>query len=85
MNVTSVALVAKATSTMRLHGAPRYIILKERRILYMNFADLVSAIQSVWSMPFPFSSTLDLTIGQLIAWTTVLGVAISFGRGLIRG
>jgi hypothetical protein len=51
----------------------------------MAFADLVSAIQSVWSMPFPFSDTLDLTIGQLIAWTTVLGVAISFGRGLIRG
>lgn len=51
----------------------------------MVFADLISAISSVWAMPFPFSATLDLTIGQLIAWTTVLGVALNFGRGLIRG
>lgn len=51
----------------------------------MVFADLVTAIQSVWALEFPFSATLDLTIGQLIAWTTILGVAISFGRGLIRG
>lgn len=51
----------------------------------MVFADLIAAITSVWAMPFPFSATLDVTIGQLIAWTTILGVAVSFGRGLIRG
>jgi hypothetical protein len=49
------------------------------------FADLITAIASVWAMQFPFSATLDISIGQLIAWTTVLGVAVSFGRGLIRG
>lgn len=51
----------------------------------MVFADLISAISSVWSFTFPFSDTLDISIGQLIAWTTVLGVALNFGRGLIRG
>lgn len=51
----------------------------------MAFADLVSAVTTVWALEFPFSSTLDVTIGQLIAWTTILGVSISFGRGLIRG
>jgi hypothetical protein len=51
----------------------------------MVFADFVTSIGSVWAITFPFSSTLDISIGQLIAWTTVLGVAVSFGRGLIRG
>lgn len=51
----------------------------------MVFADLITAIEGVWALQFPFSATLDLSIGQLIAWTTVLGVAVSFGRSLIRG
>jgi hypothetical protein len=51
----------------------------------MVFADLISAITSVWALQFPFSATLDVSIGQLIAWTTILGVAVNFGRGLIRG
>ena len=51
----------------------------------MAFTDLITNIQAIWAMQFPFSATLDVSIGQLIAWTTVLGVAINFGRGLIRG
>ena len=51
----------------------------------MVFADLITAITGVWALQFPFSATLSVSLGQLIAWTTVLGVGISFGRGLIRG
>ncbi|KXK14397.1 MAG: hypothetical protein UZ14_CFX002001162 [Chloroflexi bacterium OLB14] len=51
----------------------------------MAFADFVTAITSVLSLTFPFSSTLDLSLGQLIAWTTILGVGVSFGTRLIRG
>lgn len=51
----------------------------------MVFADFVTAITGVLALEFPFSATLDLSLGQLIAWTTILGVGVSFGTRLIRG
>lgn len=51
----------------------------------MVFADFVGVITDVLSLPFPFSDTLDLTLGQLIAWTIAISVSVSFATRLIRG
>lgn len=51
----------------------------------MDFAAFIALVSQVWAISFPLTDLIDVSLGQLVIWTTVLGIGISFGRGLIRG
>lgn len=48
----------------------------------MTFANFVTELQGIWDMTFAFSDTLDVSLGQLIIFTIMLSVGISYYRRL---
>lgn len=51
----------------------------------MTFAEFVALITDVLAIEFPFSTTVSLTLGQLIIWTIVLSIGLSVAGRLMRG
>jgi hypothetical protein len=44
--------------------------------------DFVTALQAIWVLEFPYSDTISFSLGQLVIFTTVLSLGISYYRRL---
>jgi len=51
----------------------------------ITFAAWLALLISVWDVQFALTATEDISLGALAIFSQVLGIAISFVRGLIRG